>query len=51
MRLDGALAEDDGGFVIGEVELIEPEIWLAKDQQRVERFVKCLLEEGNPQAA
>ena len=51
MKLDGVLAEDDGGFVIGEVELIEPEIWLAKDQQRVERFVKCLLEEGKPQAA
>jgi hypothetical protein len=51
MRLDGILAEDDGGFVISEVELIEPEIWLAKDQQRVERFVKCLLEEGKPQAA
>jgi glutathione synthase/RimK-type ligase-like ATP-grasp enzyme len=51
MRLDGVLAEDDGGFVIGEVELIEPEIWLAKDQQRVERFVMCLLEEGKPQAA
>jgi hypothetical protein len=51
MRLDGVLAEDDGGFVIGEVELIEPEIWLAKDQKRVERFVNCLLEEGKPQAA
>lgn len=46
MRLDGLLADDDGGFVIGEVELIEPEIWMAKDQARVERFAQCLLDEG-----
>ena len=47
MRLDGVVAEDDGGFVIGEVELIEPEIWLTggDGQQRVDNFVKCLLEE------
>ena len=48
MRLDGLLAEDDGGFVIGEVELIEPEIWLTEGegQERVELFVKCLLDNG-----
>ena len=48
MRLDGVVAEDDGGFVIGEVELIEPEMWLTggdNGQQRVERFAECLLEE------
>jgi hypothetical protein len=46
MRLDGLLAEDDGGFVVGEVELIEPEIWMAKDKARVERLAQCLLDEG-----
>lgn len=46
MRLDGLLADDDGGFVIREVELIEPEIWMTKDQARVERFAQCLLDEG-----
>jgi hypothetical protein len=49
MRWDGVVAEDDGGFVVGEVELIEPEIWLTEGdgQQRVENFVKCLLDEGS----
>lgn len=47
MRLTGLVADDDGGFVIGEVGLIEPEIWMATDQDRVERFAKCLLDEGN----
>lgn len=45
MRLDGVVAENDSGFVIGEVELIEPEIWLTggDGQERVEMFVECLL--------
>jgi glutathione synthase/RimK-type ligase-like ATP-grasp enzyme len=50
MRLDGLLAKDDGGFVIGEVELIEPEIWLAREEQRVESFAKCLLGEERQEA-
>ena len=46
MRLDGLLAEDDGGFVVGEVELIAPEIWMATDQAKVERFAQSLRDEG-----
>lgn len=46
MRFDGLVAEDDGWFVIGEVELIEPEIWMAKEPERVERLAQCLLDEG-----
>ena len=46
MRLDGLLAEDDGGFVVGEVDLIAPEIWMATDQAKVERFAQSLRDEG-----
>ncbi len=47
MRLIGSIVEGDGGFVISKMDLIEPEMWLtrADEKERVERFVKCLLEE------
>ena len=47
MRLVGTAAEDEDGFVISAVDLIEPEMWLtrADEKERIERVVKCLLEE------
>ena len=47
MRIAGSMVEGNDGFVISSMDLVEPEMWLtqADEKERVERFVKCILEE------
>ena len=53
LRLDGVVGKIEGDFILGGVELIEPEVWLTKGnrEERILRFVRGLVgDEGGNRA-